>query len=92
MTDPSNSELYEKLGRMESKFDEKLSNILAQVQKTNGRVTRLEKWKDKLDVIADYRKENVNGDRPIDWQKLMMYSLGLVATALAVISVLAGKR
>lgn len=92
MTDPSNSELYEKLGRMESKFDEKLSNILAQVQKTNGRVTRLEKWKDKLDVIADYRKENGNGDRPIDWQKLMMYSLGLVATALAVISVLAGKR
>jgi len=92
MTDPSNSELYEKLGRMESKFDEKLSNILAQVQKTNGRVTRLEKWKDKLDVIADYRKENWNGDRPIDWQKLMMYSLGLVATALAVISVLAGKR
>ncbi len=92
MQEPSNSELYEKLGRMESRFDEKLSNILDQVRKTNGRVTKLETWKNKLDVIADYRKENGDGTRPIDWQKLMMYSLGLVATALAVISVLAGKR
>ena len=30
---------------------------MLRVQKTNGRVTKLEKWKDKLDVIAEYTKE-----------------------------------
>jgi flagellar biosynthesis chaperone FliJ len=98
MSEPSNSEIMEKLGNIESKFDVRLTDILTQVQKTNGRVTKLEKWKEKLDIIADYRKEEkqqVNGKTEtvtvIDWQKLLMYAMGLVATALAVISYLAKK-
>lgn len=88
--EPSNAEIMEKLGNIESRFDVRLQDILEQVKRTNGRVTRLEKWKDKLDIIADYTKES-KGETVVDWQKLLMYALGLVATALAVISYLAKK-
>jgi len=98
MAEPSNSEIMEKLGNIESKFEVRLTDIYEQVKRTNGRVTKLEKWKDKLDIIADYKKEEkqqVNGKietvTVIDWQKLLMYAMGLVATALAVISYLAKK-
>jgi predicted DNA-binding protein YlxM (UPF0122 family) len=94
MSEPSNSEIMEKLGNIESKFEVRLTDIYEQVKRTNGRVTKLEKWKDKLDIIADYKKEEtVNGktETVVDWQKLLMYALGLVATALAVISYLAKK-
>jgi predicted DNA-binding protein YlxM (UPF0122 family) len=94
MSEPSNSEIMEKLGNIESKFDVRLTDIYEQVKKTNGRVTKLEKWKEKLDIIADYKKEEtVNGktETVVDWQKLLMYAMGLVATALAVISYLAKK-
>lgn len=94
MAEPSNSEIMEKLGNIEARFDQRLKDIYEQVKKTNGRVTKLEKWKEKLDIIADYKKEEtVNGktETVVDWQKLLMYALGLVATALAVISYLAKK-
>ena len=84
--EPTNAEIYEKLGRIEAKFEGRLSDILAQVQKTNGRVTKLEKWKDRLDIIADYTKENGKGDTTVDWQKLLFYAMGLVGTALAIIA------
>lgn len=91
MSEPSNSEIMEKLGNIEAQFDQRLKDIYEQVKKTNGRVTKLEKWKEKLDIIADYTKENGKGETVVDWQKLLMYALGLVATALAVISYLAKK-
>ena len=84
--EPTNAEIYEKLGRIEAKFDVRLSDILAQVQKTNGRVTKLEKWKDRLDIIADYTKDNAKGETVVDWQKLLFYAMGLVGTALAIIA------
>ena len=89
--EPTNAEIYEKLGRMEARFEDKLVEIYKQVKATNGRVTRLEKWKDRLDIIAEYTKENNKGETVVDWQKLMLYALGLVATALAVISYIVKK-
>lgn len=89
--EPTNAEIYEKLGRMEARFEGKLVEIYKQVKATNGRVTKLEKWKDRLDIIAEYTKENKNGETVVDWQKLMLYALGLVATALAVISYIVKK-
>jgi hypothetical protein len=91
MAEPSNSEIMEKLGNIESKFDVRLKDILEQVKYTNGRVTKLEKWKEKLDIIADYTKENGKGETVVDWQKLLLYALGLVGTALAVIAALAKR-
>lgn len=88
MTDPepSNAAIMEKLGRIEAKFDGQLSDILEQVKTTNGRVTKLEHWKEKLDIIADYTKENHQGETIIDWQKIVMYILGIVASLIALLS------
>lgn len=94
MHEPSNAEIYEKLGRIEAKFDIRLKDILEQVQKTNGRVTVLEKFKDKAETIAEYKKEEfTNGHQEItiDWQKILLYALGLLATALAIIGALASR-
>lgn len=92
--EPTNFDLYEKLGAIESAFDLRLKDILEQVKYTNGRVTKLEKWKDRLDIIEVYKKENgvIVSPKEVDWQKLMLYALGLVGTALAVISFMVGKR
>ena len=89
--EPTNAEIYEKLGRIESRVEDRLAQIYEQVKATNGRVTKLEKWKDRLDIIAEYTKESKKGETVVDWQKLMLYALGLVATALAVISYLVKK-
>jgi len=91
--EPSNSDLYEKLGRIESKFEIRLNDILSQVQRTNGRVTKLEKWRDRLDIIEVYKKENnvTLIPKEVDWQKIVLYVLGLLGTALAVISYMAQK-
>lgn len=86
--EPTNADLYEKLGAME----ERLADILKQVKRTNGRVTVLEKWKDKLDIIDGYKKENGAVVPIIDWQKILLYALGLLGTALAIISYMAGKQ
>ncbi len=99
--EPTNSAIMEKLGKLEGTLNARMNSadlrsdaILEQVKYTNGRVTKLERWKEKLDVIADYKKENGDGTKTpvVDWQKLMLYALGLVATALAIISFLIGKK
>ncbi len=97
--EPTNAEIYEKLGSIEGRFNAvlqdqntKIDAILVQVKQTNGRVTRLERWKDKLDIIADYKKENTQGEIIVDWPKIIMAALGLIATALSVIAYLVGKK
>lgn len=86
--EPTNSDLYEKLGGME----ERLADILKQVNRTNGRVTAIEKWKDRLEIIDGYKRENGVAVPIIDWQKIVLYALGLLGTALAIISYMAGKQ
>lgn len=89
--EPSNSEIMEKLGNIEAAFKIELKNILKQVQITNGRVTTLEKWKEKLDIIDVYKKENgtVLVPKEIDWQKIILTTLGILGTAVAAIAYLA---
>lgn len=89
--EPSNAAIMEKLGNIEAKFDGQLNSILEQVKATNGRVTKLERWKEKLDIIADYTKENKHGEVIVDWQKIIMYILGIVASLIALISWLVKK-
>lgn len=86
---PTNADIYEKLGALEAVQ----IATLAQVQKTNGRVTKLENWKNKLDIIADYKKtDKSTGDKTIDSQKIIMYALGLLGTALAIILALSNGK
>lgn len=93
-TEPTNADLYERLGKMEANTNIQLESILSQVKKTNGRVTRLEKWKEKLDIIEVYKKENgtILVPKEVDWQKIVLYALGLVGTALAIISYMAQNK
>lgn len=51
--EPTNAEIYEKLGRIESRVEDRLAQIYEQVKATNGRVTKLEKWKDRLDSLGN---------------------------------------
>jgi hypothetical protein len=92
--EPTNADLYERLGKMEANTNAQLESILNQVKKTNGRVTRLEKWKERLDIIEIYKKENgaIIVPKEVDWQKLLLYALGLVGTALAIISYMAQSK
>jgi len=90
--EPSNSEIYEKLGEIEGKFKTQLDAILTQVKHTNGRVTKLEKWKDKLDIIADWKKESGSMTKPMDWTKITMAVIGTIGTALGIILGIVTKR
>ena len=65
MPEPTNSELLAEI-RSNAAVDEQrwienskeLGEIKMQVKKTNGRVTILERWKDKYEAIQEYKKEN----------------------------------
>jgi hypothetical protein len=89
--EPTNSEIMEKLGKIEATVAVQLKDILEQVKRTNGRVTMLEKWKEKLDIIDVYKKENgtVLVPKEIDWQKIILATLGILGTAVAAIAYLA---
>jgi hypothetical protein len=89
--EPTNSEIMEKLGRIEATVAVQLKDILEQVKKTNGRVTLLEKWKEKLDIIDVYKKENgtILVPKEVDWQKIILATLGILGTAVAAIAYLA---
>lgn len=92
---PSNSDLYEKIAEFHASTKMQLDAIEAQVRRTNGRVTKLEKWKDKLDIIAEYTKEEkIDGKtvKVVDWEKIVYYALGLVGTALAIVLAMATKK
>lgn len=92
---PSNSDLYEKIAEFHAGTKVQLDAIEAQVRRTNGRVTKLEKWKDKLDIIAEYTKEEkIDGKtvKVVDWEKIVYYALGLVGTALAIVLAMATKK
>jgi hypothetical protein len=88
--EPTNAEIFTAIGVLQQKLEE----VYIQTKKTNGRVTRLEEWKKKADVIADYLKEHPSleakstapGPKAIDWQAIVLKLIGAITALAAVIS------
>lgn len=85
---PTNADIYRALGAL----DEKVDAIHIQVRSTNGRVTRLEQWKNGLDAVAQYKKDSGTGAKtslsPLE-KKLIAIIMALITLAGAAIA--AGK-
>lgn len=83
----TNNDIWERLGRIE----EIIIVTRDQAMKTNGRVTKLEYWQAGLLAIADEKKDIKPPNDSVDYTKIILYALGLVGTALSIITVMANK-
>lgn len=83
----TNSDLYQKLGSIE----EIARATKLQAEKTNGRVTRLERWQNEVTAVSTYKDKHDDKGENKDYLKIMLYALGLVGTALGVIGVAVAK-
>ena len=88
-TNPSNLDIYKVLGEQ----SQQLKQIHTQVTNTNGRVTRLELWKSKLDNIAEYKRENQ--DRPTQergegWSSREKTLTAIITALIAIIAAVVG--
>lgn len=78
----TNQDLYQALGEIK----QITLATKEQAEKTNGRVTKLEKWQNEVIAVEVYNDKH-NSDNGIDYTKIVMYALGLVGTALGVVAV-----
>ncbi len=92
---PSNNEIFMAIGALQEKVDA----IHIQTKKTNGRVTRLEQWKEKADVIANYLKEHPAAlektpqERQDVWTKREKTLLAIISSLITIVGglIAAGK-
>ena len=80
----TNNDIWERLGMIE----EISLATKEQAEKTNGRVTKIELWQAGVVALENHPK---NADPGIDYTKIILAALGLIGTALSVITVLANK-
>lgn len=81
MPEPTNADIFEKLGKIE----QITLATKTQAEKTNGRVTLLEKWQSGV-LAVEVERTRSNGKTP-DYTKVVLAALGLVGTALSIIAV-----
>lgn len=79
---PTNSDIYEKLGRIE----EIALETKVQAEKTNGRVTKLETWQAGI-IAVEVERSTQKQPSGIDYTKVVLAALGLVGTALSIVAV-----
>lgn len=60
MANPTNSDIVKLITLHHEDNAKELSEIKAQVKYTNGRVTSIENWKNALEAVEAYKKENPN--------------------------------
>lgn len=77
---PTNSDIYQKLGSIE----QITLATKEQAEKTNGRVSALEKWQSGVMAVEVERDKHGSG---VDYTKIILYALGLVGTALSIVAV-----
>lgn len=85
---PTNLDLYKLLGQIE----EKVEQVHDQIKKTNGRVGTLEKWRDRLDIIDEYKKtpQEVRQEKGEGWTNREKTLTAIIAALLAIVSALVG--
>lgn len=81
---PTNSDIYRSLGRV----DEKVSEIHDQVKRTNGRVSELERWKQSVDAVDLYKKENRPTNQEVK-ERWTARDKALTAIITALVSIIA---
>lgn len=85
---PTNSDIMQAIGEL--KGEAKI--IRKQVEKTNGRVTKIEEWKNALQAVERYKKENKDNAVAIPMQTNRWYDnpklVGGVAAVLFALSTL----
>ena len=82
MPEPTNADIFEKLGKIE----QITLATKVQAEKTNGRVTLLEKWQSGV-IAVEVERTRSNGKNSPDYTKVVLAALGLVGTALSIIAV-----
>lgn len=102
MSNPTNADIMTKLIEMSERqavMDIKLDRVEAQAMKTNGRVNSIEQWKNGIEAIDKYKKDNPSQTiqapnattvvvQPQKWFQNEKLVGGVVAVLLAVAAVL----
>lgn len=90
---PTNSDIVKLMTMNHEETATRLQAVETQVKYTNGQVRDLQQWRSNTEAVERYRKEAQRGSNPkdIDWQKILLVLLGLLGTALTIISTTAGK-
>lgn len=75
----------------------RLEQVEQQVRYTNGQVRTLNDFKNRIETIEKYKKElrlvtKTPESQQIDWQKIILVLLGLLGSALAIISATKGAN
>lgn len=98
---PTNADLYQTMGTILERIDQnhtyyktELSEIKKQAKLTNGRVTKLEKWREELNIaqkaIQDYKNGNKSSQSLLSTPEFLnlinklTWFIGIVGGAIAV--------
>ena len=83
----TNNMIFEEIGKVK----EIATATRDQAMRTNGRVTKLENWQSGVVAVEVSRQNRRPTDGSTDYTKIILVTLGLLGTALSVITVLVNK-
>ena len=87
---PTNSDIVKLLTINHEETSKRLEAVEEQVKYTNGQVRTLNDFKNRVETIEQFKKDN--GEHAIDWQKILLVALGLLGTALTIIATTTGAK
>lgn len=89
MANPTNADLIKLITVNHEEVKNRLTGVEEQVRTTNGQVRVLNEWKAAVTAVDDYKKAAIGSST--DWTKIVLACLGIVATALAIVSQVVAK-
>lgn len=92
--EPTNADIY----RLQGEHGERLEQIHKQVVHTNGRLAKVERWKEKLEAIDDYKRANPQQtqspiqqkEREEGWSVREKFLTAVILSLLAIVTALVG--